>query len=79
VLTFNQLAFFTGFKIRDIAKMGAADIKDPFTPEFSAFVAKTLDQWKLAGISIAVVDGDDVFSRVNQRPTQTNHSLANFE
>ncbi|XEV03223.1 hypothetical protein FSHL1_008510 [Fusarium sambucinum] len=43
--------------------MGAADINDPFTPGFSKFVDKALDDWKLAGISIAVVDGDDVFSK----------------
>ncbi|RGP76732.1 hypothetical protein FLONG3_5172 [Fusarium longipes] len=43
--------------------MGAADINDPFTPDFSKFVTKALDQWRLAGIAIAVVDGDDVFSK----------------
>ncbi|GKU15517.1 hypothetical protein FLAG1_02361 [Fusarium langsethiae] len=43
--------------------MGAADINDPFTPDFSEFVNKALDDWKLAGISIAVVDGDAVFSK----------------
>ncbi|CAF3557854.1 unnamed protein product [Fusarium graminearum] len=43
--------------------MGAADMNDPFTPDFSEFVNKALDKWKLAGISIAVVDGDNVYSK----------------
>lgn len=46
--------------------MGAADVNDPFTPDFKRFVNETIDEWKLAGISIAVVDGDEVFSKVNQ-------------
>ncbi|KAH7234975.1 beta-lactamase/transpeptidase-like protein [Fusarium redolens] len=43
--------------------MGGAEINDPFTPEFAEFVAETMDEWKLLGTSIAVVDGDEVFSQ----------------
>ncbi|KAF9775751.1 hypothetical protein IL306_006125 [Fusarium sp. DS 682] len=42
--------------------MGGAEINDPFTPEFANFVAETMEEWKLPGISVAVVDGNDVFS-----------------
>lgn len=69
MLTFCQAVFFTSTEITYIAKMGAADMNDPFTPDFSEFVNKALDKWKLAGISIAVVDGDNVYSKVNQRIT----------
>lgn len=44
--------------------MGGAKMNDPFTPEFAEFAAETMEEWKLPGISIAVVDGDDVFSQV---------------
>lgn len=44
--------------------MGAARMTDPFTPDFVKFVQETLDEWKAVGMSIAVVDGDDVFSKV---------------
>ncbi|KAH7131685.1 beta-lactamase/transpeptidase-like protein [Dactylonectria estremocensis] len=43
--------------------MGAARMTDPFTPDFVKFVQETLDEWKAVGMSIAVVDGDDVFSK----------------
>ncbi|KAF7556511.1 hypothetical protein G7Z17_g1373 [Cylindrodendrum hubeiense] len=36
---------------------------DPFTPDFVKFVNETLDEWKLAGMSIAVIDEDNVFSK----------------
>jgi len=44
--------------------MGGGDISDPFTPEFSEFVTKKIDEWKVAGIAIGVIDGDDIFSKV---------------
>ncbi|QKD62565.2 beta-lactamase/transpeptidase-like protein [Fusarium oxysporum Fo47] len=43
--------------------MGGAKMNDPFTPEFAEFAAGTMEEWKLPGMSIAVVDGDDVFSQ----------------
>ncbi|KAF4331968.1 hypothetical protein FBEOM_14245 [Fusarium beomiforme] len=43
--------------------MGGAEINDPFTPEFAKFVADAMEEWKLPGISVAVVDGNDVFSQ----------------
>ncbi|KAH7127364.1 beta-lactamase/transpeptidase-like protein [Dactylonectria macrodidyma] len=43
--------------------MGGTKITDPFTPNFVKFVEETLDEWKAVGMSIAVVDGDDVFSK----------------
>ena len=44
--------------------MGAADVNDPFTPDLGEFNAETTDEWKVAGLSIAVVDGECVFSKV---------------
>ncbi|KAH7184782.1 beta-lactamase/transpeptidase-like protein [Fusarium flagelliforme] len=43
--------------------MGGGDINDPFTPELSEFVTKNIDEWKVAGIAIGVIDGDDIFSK----------------
>jgi hypothetical protein len=56
--------------------MGGAEINDPFTPEFAEFVAETMDEWKLLGTSIAVVDGDEVFSQV--RSTRVNFKISSF-
>ena len=36
----------------------------PFTPDFDQLVAETLDHWHTPGISVAVVDGDQTFSKV---------------
>ncbi|KAH8601764.1 beta-lactamase/transpeptidase-like protein [Bisporella sp. PMI_857] len=35
----------------------------PFTPDFSALVNSVLEDWKVAGIAVAVVDGDSNFFR----------------
>ncbi|UNI24699.1 hypothetical protein JDV02_010426 [Purpureocillium takamizusanense] len=37
--------------------------QDPFTDEFLAFAEDIMEQWKVLGMSIAVVDGDEVFAK----------------
>lgn len=39
---------------------------NPFTEKFNSYVAELMEEWKVPGFSIAVVDGDDVFSKVNE-------------
>ena len=36
----------------------------PFTADFDQLVAETLAHWHTPGVSIAVVDGDQTFSKV---------------
>lgn len=36
----------------------------PFTPSFDKLVAKSLDRWHTPGFAVAVVDGDETFSKV---------------
>ena len=36
----------------------------PFTTDFDKLVAETLAHWNTPGVSIAVVDGDQTFSKV---------------
>lgn len=36
----------------------------PFNPNFDTLVAETLAHWHTPGISVAVVDGDQTFSKV---------------
>jgi hypothetical protein len=45
--------------------MGGAKINDLFGPKLVDFIVQTRDEWKLAGLSIAVIDGDDTFTKVN--------------
>ena len=59
--------------------MGGGDINDPFTPELSEFVNKTIDEWKVAGIAIGVIDGDDVFTKVDENNNWKVNSLTNAE
>lgn len=54
------------------AEMGGTKMTDPFTPDLVDFIHETLDEWKLAGLSVAVVDGDDVFAKVCVLP---NHLI----
>ncbi|CAI7659600.1 unnamed protein product [Penicillium manginii] len=37
--------------------------ESPFDPEFDALVTKLLDEWKVPGLSIAVVHGDETYSK----------------
>jgi len=37
----------------------------PFDARFAKLVKETLDKWHVPGISIAVVDGDDMWAEVN--------------
>lgn len=39
--------------------------KDPFNDEFAEFARETLEHWKVPGVSIAAIDGDDVYAEVN--------------
>lgn len=39
---------------------------NPFTEKFNSYVAELMEEWKVPGFSIAVVDGDDIFSKVNE-------------
>jgi CubicO group peptidase (beta-lactamase class C family) len=53
--------------IGSFALLGAtAQVNDrnPLTEEFGDFAAETLDNWKVPGLSIAVIDGDQVFADV---------------
>ncbi|KAJ0127059.1 hypothetical protein HZ326_29837 [Fusarium oxysporum f. sp. albedinis] len=43
--------------------MGGAKMSNPFKPKLVDFIVETRDEWKLAGLSIAVVDGDDTFTK----------------
>lgn len=36
----------------------------PFTPEFDALVMENLNHWHVPGLSVAVVDDDETFSKV---------------
>jgi hypothetical protein len=39
--------------------------KNPFNADFNSYVNDLLDEWKVAGMSIGVVDGDNVYTRVS--------------
>lgn len=38
--------------------------KNPFTGDFNNYVDELMDEWKLAGMAVAVIDGDDTFTHV---------------
>jgi hypothetical protein len=41
-----------------------ADGNNPLTEEFGELVKKTLYEWKVPGMSIAVVDGENTYMKV---------------
>ncbi len=42
----------------------SAPAPSPFTSAFDKLVADSLDRWHCPGLAIAVIDGDDTFSKV---------------
>jgi hypothetical protein len=38
--------------------------KNPFTKEFGTFVRDILEEWKVPGMSLAVIDGEDIYAEV---------------
>ncbi|POR32882.1 Uncharacterized protein TPAR_06918, partial [Tolypocladium paradoxum] len=45
-----------------VAGPGPTSSKNPLTDEFGEFVAQKLDKWKVPGMSLAVIDGDDIYT-----------------
>jgi hypothetical protein len=43
--------------------------ENPLTEEFATFVKETLDEWKVPGVSLAVIDGDDIYAEVPRQPS----------
>ncbi|KAL6875186.1 beta-lactamase/transpeptidase-like protein [Trichoderma novae-zelandiae] len=41
---------------------GPANEKNPLTAEFGDFVREQLDKWKVPGVAVAVIDGDEVYA-----------------
>lgn len=39
---------------------------NPLTPEFADLAKKTLDEFKVPGVSIAVIDDDKIFAEVRK-------------
>ena len=49
--------------------------KDPFTNDFEALTKDIMAQWKIPGMSIAVIDGEDVFAKVRHMQEKVNNAL----
>lgn len=41
--------------------------KSPLDEDFTSFAKQVLDEWKIPGLSIAVVDDEDVYSAVGDQ------------
>jgi hypothetical protein len=42
--------------------------ESPFDPDFDALVSKLLNEWKVPGLSIAVIHEDQNYSKVLKEP-----------
>ncbi|SPJ85817.1 uncharacterized protein FTOL_11600 [Fusarium torulosum] len=46
-----------------------ANVRNPLTKEFDNFVTETLDNWKVPGLSITVINGNEVFAEAQTAAT----------
>lgn len=46
----------------------------PFTDSFADFVGAIMDEWKVPGLSIAVIDGHDIYTEVQTPHQSYEHS-----
>lgn len=58
------LAFLPLLAMVAVSPSSSAAATSPFTDEFAVFIQQTLEQQKLPGVALGVVDGDDVFTQV---------------
>lgn len=63
-----------------MAEMSSLVRDGSFTPEFDDLVSKTLRRWKVPGLSIAVINNDEVLAKVCHpvSPRGTVHVLNYF-
>lgn len=54
----------SGFQLRIFGNKNKASKNGPFDEGFDKLVNKTLELWKVPGLAIAVVDGDDTWAQV---------------
>ena len=47
---------------------GAFAHKSPLNDDFASFAKKTMDKWKVPGLSIAVIDDEDIYAEVRAHP-----------
>lgn len=45
------------------------DSQNPFNDDLGKFVDDVMERWKIPGMSVAVIDGDDVYSEVKKLST----------
>lgn len=51
-------------KQRPLSGIRDGEFEKPFTDKFGSFVSDVMGDWKVPGMSIAVVDGDDIYTKV---------------
>lgn len=49
---------------KPITRQGSTASGNPLTAEFGDFVREQLEKWKVPGVALAVIDGDDVYTEV---------------
>jgi CubicO group peptidase (beta-lactamase class C family) len=60
----NLIASLTIGSFTFMGVTAQANVRNPLTKEFDNFATETLDSWKVPGLSIAVIDGNEVFAKV---------------
>ena len=58
-LLFTSLALSTAQQI----PLGGEE-QSPLTPKFDQLVSQTLAKWRVPGLAVAVVNGDEIYSKV---------------
>lgn len=48
---------------------------NPLTAEFGRYVTDLMDEWKVPGLSVAVIDGDEVYSQVSLKCRSQKQNL----
>lgn len=49
---------------KPISEHGSDASGSPLTSEFGSFVLEQLEKWRVPGVAVAVIDGDDVYAEV---------------
>lgn len=60
---------------KPISEQGSTASGNPLTDEFGDFVREQLEKWKVPGVALAVIDGDDVYTEVSAFIRKLTYSI----
>lgn len=60
---------------REVIPNATTGVNGPLTAQFDELVKRTLEEWKVPGLSIAIVEGDQTWAKVGHLSFSTVYAV----